>query len=573
VSKRIDPSSDEDPNLSQEKPENGLKGLRHWRHDLLAGVVVSLVSLPLSSGIAVASGAPPIYGLISAIIAGLIYPALGGSYVTISGPAAGLAPALVGIMAALGGVGDANTVGAGYYRLLVVICLVGIIQIVIARTGLAKYASVFPASVVEGMLAAIGVLILVKAIPLAFGVVESGHPHGFVEYVTHIPNWFSAGVPSAMVIGGTTLSVMLFASSKPARKFKLFRMMPPHLWGVAVAVPLGFVLGLRAINPHLLIEVPANPLSGIHLPAFAEVFGDSSLWGATFVGVVTLLLIDGVESLATAQAIDRVDPYKRTSNPDRVLLAMGVSNLVSSLVGGLTVIPGGVKSKTNIEAGGRTLWSNSVNATMLLIFLFVAPGIISTIPMAALGGILIYTGWKMAHPSIAKHVAHIGIEQLLLYFVTLIVTLLTDLLIGVAAGTACKFLLLLYNAQIQSSLSQGRLTTREILRGMFRDPVTESTSEDGETTLKIEGSLVCFNAFRLREHVAHLGKETRRVCIEITEKAAIVDHTACEAVFAVASAQGTHDISLQGLDEMASLGPDKESLRLQRESRLSRVAG
>ena len=158
-----------------EKPQNGLKGFAHFRYDFLAGFVVSLVSLPLSSGIAIASGAPPIYGIISSIIAGLVFPFVGGSFMTISGPAAGLAPALLAIMAALGGAGNADEVGAGYHMLLVVIFVVGIAQVLMARLGLARYAGIFPASVVEGMLGAIGVLILVKALPLFFGYLSLIH--------------------------------------------------------------------------------------------------------------------------------------------------------------------------------------------------------------------------------------------------------------------------------------------------------------------------------------------------------------------------------------------------------------
>ena len=139
---------------TMEKPENGLAGLKHWRHDLLAGMVVSLVSLPFSLGIAVASGAPPVCGLISAIIAGLVLPFLGGSYVTISGPAAGLAPALFAAMMLLGS-GDRTV---GYPLLLVAICLTGVVQVVLARFKLARFSAIFPASVVEGMLAAIGLL-------------------------------------------------------------------------------------------------------------------------------------------------------------------------------------------------------------------------------------------------------------------------------------------------------------------------------------------------------------------------------------------------------------------------------
>jgi MFS superfamily sulfate permease-like transporter len=135
--------------LPIEKPQNGIAGLKHLRHDIVAGIVVSLVSLPLSSGIAIASGVPPIYGLISAIIAGLIFPFIGGAYQTIAGPAAGLAPALVAVMITLGGVGDAEKVGAGYPFLLVVIFIVGIYQLIISLLGLARHAAIIPIAVVD----------------------------------------------------------------------------------------------------------------------------------------------------------------------------------------------------------------------------------------------------------------------------------------------------------------------------------------------------------------------------------------------------------------------------------------
>src|SRR3954447_16055487 len=151
--------------ISTEKPRNGLAGLKHWRHDLAAGLVVSLSSLPFSLGIAVASGAPPICGLISAIIAGLVLPFLGGSYVTVSGPAAGLAPVLFASMLLLGRGNQA----VGYPLLLGAICLTGLVQVVLAKLKMARFAAVFPASVVEGMLAAIGLLILAKQLPLLVG--------------------------------------------------------------------------------------------------------------------------------------------------------------------------------------------------------------------------------------------------------------------------------------------------------------------------------------------------------------------------------------------------------------------
>src|SRR5690348_2528380 len=163
-----------------EKPQNGLAGLKHWRQDLAAGLVVSLISMPFSLGIAVASGAPPITGIISAIIAGFVLPFLGGSYVTISGPAAGLAPVLLAGMLALGN-GNLET---GYPLLLVAIFFTGAVQVVLAKLKLARFAAIFPAAVVEGMLCAIGLLIIVKQIPLLLGVKFVAHD--FWEIVAEI---------------------------------------------------------------------------------------------------------------------------------------------------------------------------------------------------------------------------------------------------------------------------------------------------------------------------------------------------------------------------------------------------
>src|SRR5271156_2727433 len=157
--------------LTLDKPENGLAGLKHWRHDLLAGLVVSLVSVPFSLGIAITSGAPPICGIISAIIAGFVLPFLGGSYVTISGPAAGLAPVLFASMMLLGN----KDMTVGYPLLLGAICLTGLVQVILAKFKLARFSAMFPASVVEGMLAAIGLLIIAKQLPLIFGTKFESH--------------------------------------------------------------------------------------------------------------------------------------------------------------------------------------------------------------------------------------------------------------------------------------------------------------------------------------------------------------------------------------------------------------
>lgn len=530
-------------------PQNGLKGLRHWRHDLLAGFVVSLVSLPLSSGIAIASGAPPIYGIISSIIAGLVFPFIGGSFVTISGPAAGLAPALMATMIALGGAGDADHVGQGYPLLLAVIFMAGLMQVVMAKLDLARYAAVFPASVVEGMLGAIGALILVKSLPLFLGYVDPTHAHGFFEYVAEIPHWWSHGNTTAFGIAVVTLAIMLATSSTWAHRWPLFAKVPPHLFGVAFAVPAAIGLGLAAQDPRFLIVVPEDPLSGLSLPDFPGLMSNPDLWWAAAVGVITLMLIDGVESLATAQAIDRIDPFKRQSIPDRVLLAMGLSNMLSSLVGGLTVIPGGVKSKTCIEAGGRTLWANFVNALFLLAFLFLAPTLVGLLPKAALGAILVYTGWKMMHPSIVRGLAAVGQEQVVVYGVTVLAILLTDLLVGVFVGTAAKLAIVAYMRWRSDGVAQA-MRPAELLRELFADPVEEIEEADGGHVLHVRHPLVSFNAYRLFAHVDEERRAGHEVRVIIEGDTGLIDHTAMEGLHRL-----EHDVEGVAVDGLQNLVP------------------
>ena len=208
-----------------EKPENGLAGLKHWRHDLLAGMVVSLVSVPFSLGIAVASGAPPICGLISAIIAGLVLPFLGGSYVTISGPAAGLAPALFAAMLLLG----RGNREVGYPLLLGAICLTGLVQVVLARFKLARFAAVFPAAVVEGMLAAIGLLIIGKQLPLIFGT--KFEQHEFWGIVRETPSQFMQMDPRVFGLGIFCLGLIFAMASIKARWIKV---VPPQVFAAVV---------------------------------------------------------------------------------------------------------------------------------------------------------------------------------------------------------------------------------------------------------------------------------------------------------------------------------------------------
>lgn len=609
-----------------EKPQNGVAGLKHLRHDILSGIVVSLVSLPLSSGIAIASGLPPIYGLTSAIIAGLIFPFIGGSYMTIAGPAAGLAPAIMAVMISLGGAGDANSVGAGYPFLLVVIFLVGCCQLVISLLGLARYASAIPVAVVEGMLASIGMLIIAKQFKGFFGYTGTVNAKAFYEYVLAIPECASNLTMPVFVTSLITL-IALFIFASLQKKMTFFRVMPPQLLAVVLGVIVGQLMGLGALNDgKFLIHIPSNLFSSIQTPHFAELFARRDLWYAAVMGVILLTMIDGVESLATAMAIDRIDPYRRRSNAKRLLTAMAISNIASSMIGGLTIIPGGVKSKANIAAGGRTLWANFTNAVCLVLYIAVGYKLISLIPLGVLASVLLFTGWKMCEPAIWRHMAHIGKEQLGIFTLTIVATLATDLLIGIIAGVAGKLILNAWlvrkaiKAQPANENSQvsfmdlfanpvGRkewvdgeyhihvekpvvwlnarklrnelnnlpsnaksvvlhmdapVTVVESLIGFFQNPVEHKEMVDGTYHMYITRPLVSFSSMLLSEELDAVPTEARTVCVHIDERVQLIDHSTCDQLnhYATEAAHSGVKVELRGLDRMHAPSPHKSGIRL-----------
>lgn len=541
---------------SNDKPQNGIKGLKHLRQDILSGIVVSLVSLPLSSGIAIASGAPPIIGLISAILAGLIFPFIGGAYLTISGPAAGLAPALLAVMTHLGGAGDAEHLGEGYPFLLCVICMVGILQIILVLLRLAKFAAIIPFSVVEGMLASIGLLIIVKQIPMFFGYTGKVHAHEFYEFLTETPTFISGMSPLVLTVSLSTL-VLLFVLSSLQKKVLLFRIIPPQLLAVIFAIVLAQVLNLKQLNPSYLISIPGGLFDNLHPPHFAELFQRSDLWYAAIIGVITLTMIDGVESLATAMAIDRIDPFRRRSNPNRVLLAMGISNIASSLVGGLTIIPGGVKSKANIAAGGRTLWANFTNAICLIIYLVFAKDLITMIPKSALAAVLIFTGWKMCEPAVWRHLASIGKEQFAIFTVTVISTLATDLLWGIGIGTALTLFINLYLSRMAAVSSVPSLkqlpSLAKSFTSLFANPVVQYETHPKEYRIVLGRPVNCFNSYLLRDEISKAPEDAEKVIFDVRPEAGLVDHTACEnLMFEVEESHGgKRQVELVGLEKFS----------------------
>lgn len=555
-----------------EKPQNGLAGLKHWKHDLPAGLLVSMISVPFSIGIAIASGAPPITGLISAIIAGFVLPFLGGSYVTISGPAAGLAPVLYcGMltlgMATLGADGaHEDAMARGYPLLLVAICLAGVVQIVLSYIKAARYAAIFPAPVVEGMLAAIGMLIIVKQLPSLIG-----HPykaHEFIEYLIETPHELTLMNPTVFGLGIASLAMIFVLASFKASWLKV---VPPQVVVVVMGTIAGMLLHLQGDD---LIFIPKNPLEhGIVPPDFAGALADRSVWLPLVTIILTLTMIDGVESLATIAAIDKVDPFKRKSDPNRTLLAMGVSNMCSSVIGGLTIIPGGVKSTANIMGGGRTQWANFYNACFLLLFLFLGSNVINLMPKSVLAAVLVFTGYKLCKPSVWRHVAKIGSEQLAVFAFTVFMTLATDLLWGIFGGIAFKLALTLWFAHTASAERDRRngkprgglgAVVRQATQ-LFQSPVTERTQVNGDYHLFFGRQLVCFNALHVSRELANIPPEAKTVFLHITDDLTMIDHTSCENLFHFAeqhNGNGHARVEIVGLDRMRKRSDVETCMRL-----------
>jgi carbonic anhydrase len=462
--------------VATEKPRNGVAGLKHWRYDLRSGFTVAMISLPFSMGIAITSGAPPICGITSAIIAGFILPFLGGSYVTISGPAAGLAPALFAGMITLGqarlgrGGSQSDLLAVGYPLVLVAIALAGVLQVILAKLKVARLSAIFPASAIHGMLAAIGLMIIVKQIPLFMGVKFEAHE--FWAVLGEVPRHVESMEDKVLALGIGCLALLFVLSTVPGR---LLKIMPPPVW-VFVAGTLVSTFILRLDKPFL-INVPGSLKRGIVFPHFADAFSHGALLLPLAYLVVTLLFIDGTESLATIKAVDNIDTFHRRSDPDKTLLAMGVSNVASSVLGGLTIIPGIVKSTANIMAGGRTQWANFYNACFLLTFLLLGSHLINMVPMAVLAAILVFIGYKLCKPAVWLNVARVGPEQFVIFSTTLFVTVTTDLLIGIGAGVVLGLLIDLWFVGLWHTLRNGSEFAKPSFAArflsLFRNPVTE----------------------------------------------------------------------------------------------------
>lgn len=538
-----------------ETPENGIKGLKHFRHDVLAGLVVALVSVPLSLGIAIASGVPPICGITSEIIAGLVFPFLGGAYMTISGPAAGLAPVIMSVMLSLGH-GDLTL---GYHMILGVIMMAGVLQLILTYFKCAKFSHLFPNAAIQGMLASIGVMLFAKQFAPFMGV--KFHAHDCLPMIAEIPSHLAQINPVTMIIGCVCLGALFWMQSI---KSSFTKFCPPQLLVVVLGAVIAKALHL---DTKFLVHVPDNPLAhAIVLPDFKLLFSNPGIWPAILGGVLMLTFVDGTESLATIKAVDRMDPFKRKSSPDRTLAAMGVSNICSSLIGGLTIIPGIIKSTTNTVSGGRTAWVNFYNAVFLILFLVVAKDVINCIPLAALAAVLANIAYKLAGPHKWKHMASVGMEQLIVFTTTILVTITSDLLIGIFAGMGVKLLLLTFYSVRAAHTPHPVLPVilMDSIVSLFKNPIDHVEQRNRTMDVYVSGPLDCFNSLAVRDVFEHVPSHIRNVRVHIGNSVTLIDHSVGLYLQGVAEDCKRHNISFEihGLNALQARSNEATGLKV-----------
>ncbi len=406
---------------------------KYLKTDLRSGLVVFLVALPLCLGIAVASGAPnPFAGIICGVIAGIVVGSLSGSNVSVSGPAAGLiAILLVGIT------------DLGYEAFLMAVMIAGLIQLILGFLKAGLFSSYFPMSVIEGMLAAIGIIIIMKEVPHAIGYdkahegdffsLEKGAETGFFTEIINAINYAHLG---AIIVAVVSIGILVAFMKVPF--LKKIKAIPGALIVVVAGILLNEVFiatgSSLAISQEHLVTLPTastfNEFIGqFTTPAFAS-FTNPKVW---ILGL-TIAVVASIETLLCLEAGDKMDPLKRYSSPNKELKAQGIGNMLSGLIGGLPMTSVIVRTTANINAGARTKLSAIFHGIFLLATVILIPGLLNKIPMAALAGILIMIGLRLASIKVFKHMWHCGKHQFIPFVVTVIAVVATDLLKGVGIG-------------------------------------------------------------------------------------------------------------------------------------------
>ncbi len=522
-------------------PADGLAGLKeNFSADAMSGFLVFLLAMPLSLGIAKASNFPMFFGLVTAIIGGIVVSFFMGSRLSIKGPAAGLIVIASGAVTAFGDGAE------GWHLALGAVVFAGLIQVLFGVFRLGKLADFFPSAAIHGMLAAIGIIIMSKQIHLLLGI-DPATLKGkeTLELIAMIPSSIVHENPHMTEIGVACLLILIFMGYIKNQKIKKI---PAPLVVLLVAIPLGYAL-------HIKDEEGIANFALVKIGSISEAFKDGII-NVDFSGmfthtgmfiqyVILFALIGSIESLLTAKAMDDMDPWKRKTNFDKDLIAVGIGNTLSGIIGGLPMISEVARSSANISNGARTRWANFFHGLFLLLALLFAVSLIEMIPNVALSAMLIFVGYKLTHPREYIHVSKIGKEQLLVFVTTVVVTLATDLLIGVGTGIVLELII-----NFMSGLETKHVFHADI----------HLSREENRIKVLVKGSLVFSNVLSLKKKLSQIpaGKE---VMIDASH-AKLIDHTSMVTIHDFVDNYESGHAKFIGIERHRSKGKEHTSSRV-----------
>lgn len=514
---------------------------KEFLSDVIAGFSVFLIALPLCLGISLASQYPPSAGIITAIIGGMLTVFFGGAKLSIKGPAAGLIVIVLGAVTELGQ-GDMLL---GYERALAVGVIAAILQITIALSKKAVIAEIMPPSVIHGMLAAIGVIIVVKQVCVMAGLhIES---LSIPSLIIQIPYKLFGLNPIVFFIGVMALLITIFWPH--VRKLNFI---PSSIIVISVVIPLSIYFDIThshhylfnhadyTVGPRFLVHLPNSFIEAIHFPDFSVIYTFTSIKY-----IVMFTLVGSIESLLTVCAIDTMTRDK-PSDLNKDLLATGIGNLVCSLIGGLPMISEIVRSKANIDYGAKTAKANFFHGLFLLISVLVLSPVISLIPLSALAALLVFVGLKLASPKEFIHTYKIGVDQFLIFITTFMVTLLEDLLIGVICGITLKIII---------HLCRGLR-----LKNLFHPELSIENNED-ITIITATGPLTFMTYLTLKNAITRSLKKCNKVCLDV-KNVVLVDHTIVLKIDNLIRELGNDRLQLIGTDNLQQLYGDYLSTRV-----------
>lgn len=399
-----------------------------FKHDLPAGLAVFLVALPLCLGIALASGAPIYAGLLSGIIGGLVVSVISGSPLSVSGPGAGLTTLVAAAILSLG----------DYKIFLLSVMVAGLFQLLLGLLKLGVIANYFPSAVIKGMLAAIGIILISKQIPLALGYDQPDFwTSGLIQLFTaenflgNIENFNHHITRGAILITLISLALLILLQQPYAKKWK---MVPAPLLVVVIGIIANGLFTASTSNfslkPTQLVTIPSNIFESISFPDFSKLFSNPEIWKyGILIGLLATL-----ETLLCIEAVDKLDRRNRITPTNRELMAQGIGNLACGLLGAIPITAVVVRGAANVDAGGRTKLSAFTHGLFLLLAVLLVPFWLNKIPYASLSAILITTGYNLTKPKLYRNMWSLGRKQFIPFLITIVIILSTDLLLGVSIG-------------------------------------------------------------------------------------------------------------------------------------------